>query len=100
MHPLMVGGPVVTPMTMPMTAMPMTAAATPMMELSAFGNFVHHAEHDVSHEFHKINWKDLGVDAWHGITWCYSDAKCSAAVKKYGAKAVETAAKDALLMNL
>jgi len=91
------------PMTMPMTAvttMPMTSAATPMMELSRIGNFFHHAEHDVTTEFHKINWKDLGIDAWHGITWCYSDAACNAAVKKYGAKAVETAAEDALLMNL
>ena len=85
--------------TMPMT-MPMTAAASPMMELSRIGNFFHKAETDITTEFHKVDWKDLGIDAWHGITWCYSDAACNAAVKKYGAKAVETAAEDSLLMNL
>ena len=74
------------------------------MELSKFSNWVHKEEGHIKHDFKKIDWKHLGLDAWHGVTACYSNEKCRAAVAKYGLHAVEDAGEDAVevaaLMNL
>ena len=32
---------------------------------------LHKVGHEASAEFHKIDWKDVGIDTWHGITACY-----------------------------
>jgi len=66
------------------------------MELSRIGNWSHKVDNKIKAAFHKIDWKDLGLGAWHGITWCYSDDKCHAAIAKYGEKAVEDAGEDAV----
>ena len=49
----------------------MTVKAMPLQELNWFTNEAHKVGHDISHEFHKIDWKDVGIDTWHGIEWCY-----------------------------
>jgi len=116
-HPMMDHGMMDHPMlSVPMTALPMTASfdATNLQELS-FGSWfhkeahkadqdLHKVGHEAAAEFHKIDWKKVGAGAWHGITACYANEKCKAAVEKYGAKAVEDAGEDAAeaaaLMNL
>ena len=73
-----------------------------LQELNKFTNFIHNTDHKIVNDFHKAEpeLKKLGVDAWHGIEWCYTNDPCKAAVKKYGAKAVEDAAKAFGLMEL
>ena len=77
-------------------AVNLTTVPVQLQELNGFTNWFHTEENKAKADFHKVNWKDLGIDAWHGITACYSNPKCKAAVEKYGLKAVEDAGEDAV----
>jgi len=77
-------------------AVNLTTVPVQLQELNGFTNWVKKEENKAKAAFKKVNWKDLGIDAWHGITACYSNPKCKAAVEKYGLKAVEDAGEDAV----
>jgi hypothetical protein len=61
-----------------------------LMNLNKFTTWVHNTDHKIVTDFHKIEpeLKRLGIDAWHGIEWCFKDDACRGAVEKYGEKAV------------
>jgi hypothetical protein len=61
-----------------------------LQELNAFTTWSHNLDTRIKTDFHKIEpeLKRLGLDAWHGIEWCFKDDVCRDAVEKYGEKAV------------
>tara|TARA_B110000285_G_scaffold199978_1_gene233519 strand:+ start:630 stop:1157 length:528 start_codon:yes stop_codon:yes gene_type:complete len=80
---------------------------------SWFSGAAHTVEHGVEHGADEVA-HDLSAAAkavgpyakwaadetWKGATWCATNTQCTAAVKKYGAKAVELAMKKKALQNL
>jgi len=77
-----------------------------------FMSFVHHAEHDISHDAHVVahglstaakavgpyaSW--AAKETWKGANACAANPTCKAAVEKYGTEAVEAAMKKGLMQQ-